>query len=142
MIVPLMFSKHMSLTGDAALPPRMTAPFSRCRSTRLVDRALAFITANYRAPITPRDVASHLGVSRRLIDLRFRQLQHETLLCAITRLRLNALRNLLKEKSGSLKKLSAECGFGSVVRAAHLFKGTFGLSMSAYRKHHCEDALS
>ena len=106
-------------------------------ATRLVDRALAFITANYHAPITPRDVANHLGVSRRLIDLRFRQLQHETLLSAITRLRLNALCNLLKEESGSLKKLTAECGFGSVVRAAHLFKGTFGLSMSAYRKSHC-----
>ena len=106
-------------------------------ATRLVDRALAFITANYHAPITPRDVATHLGVSRRLIDLRFRQLQHETLLSAITRLRLNALCNLLKEESGSLKKLTAECGFGSVVRAAHLFKGTFGLSMSAYRKSHC-----
>ena len=106
-------------------------------ATRLVDRALAFITANYHAPITPRDVANHLGVSRRLIDLRFRQLQHETLLSAITRLRLNALCNLLKEESGSLKKLTTECGFGSVVRAAHLFKGTFGLSMSAYRKSHC-----
>ena len=106
-------------------------------ATRLVDRALAFITANYHAPITPRDVANHLGVSRRLIDLRFRQLQHETLLSAITRLRLNALCNLLKEESGSLKKLTAECGFGSVIRAAHLFKGTFGLSMSAYRKSHC-----
>ena len=105
-------------------------------ATRLVDRALAFITANYHAPITPRDVANHLGVSRRLIDLRFRQLQHETLLSAITRLRLNALCNLLKEESGSLKKLTAECGFGSVVRAAHLFKDTFGLSMSAYRKLH------
>ena len=105
-------------------------------ATRLVDRALAFIAANHHAPITPRDVATHLGVSRRLIDLRFRQLQHETLLSAITRLRLNALCNLLKEESGSLKKLTAECGFGSVVRAAHLFKGTFGLSMSAYRKHH------
>ena len=85
----------------------------------------------------PRDVAAHLGVSRRLIDLRFRQLQHETLLSAITRLRLDALCDLLKEESGSLKKLTAECGFGSVVRATHLFKHTFGVSMSAYRKHHC-----
>ena len=56
-------------------------------------------------------------------------------------LRLNALCNLLKEESGSLKKLTAECGFGSVVRAAHLFKGTFGLSMSAYRKYHCGYAI-
>ena len=102
-------------------------------ATRLVDRALAFIDENYRTPITPRDVARHLGVSRRLIDLRFRQLQHETILSTLTARRLAALCNLLKEESGSLRDLIASCGFGSAIRAAHLFKKRYGLSMSAYR---------
>jgi len=102
-------------------------------ATRLVDRALAFIDGNYRTPITPRDVARQLGVSRRLIDLRFRQLQHETLLATINRRRLDALCKMLREESGSLRDLIAACGFGSAVRAAHLFKSTYGLSMSGYR---------
>ena len=102
-------------------------------ATRLVDRALAFIDGNYRTPITPRDVARQLGVSRRLIDLRFRQLQHETLLATINKRRLDALCKMLKEESGSLRDLIAACGFGSAVRAAHLFKSTYGLSMSDYR---------
>ena len=40
---------------------------------------------------------------------------------------------MLKEESGSLRDLIAACGFGSAVRAAHLFKSTYGLSMSDYR---------
>ena len=102
-------------------------------ATRLVDRALAFIDGNYRTPITARDVARHLGVSRRLIDLRFHQLQHSTLLATITERRLAALRKLLKEETAPLRDLIAACGFGSAVRAAHLFKNRYGLSMSAYR---------
>ena len=102
-------------------------------ATRLVDRALAFIDENYRTPITARDVARHLGVSRRLIDLRFRQLQHATLLATITERRLSALCKMLKEETAPLRELIAACGFGSAVRAAHIFKARYGLSMSAYR---------
>ena len=108
-------------------------------ATRLVDRALAFIDSNYLTPITARDVARHLGVSRRLIDLRFRQLQHATLLATITERRLAALCKMLKEETAPLRDLIAACGFGSAVRAAHLFKKRYGLSMSAYRKANTSD---
>ena len=108
-------------------------------ATRLVDHALAFIDENYRTPITPRDVARHLGVSRRLIDLRFRQLQHATLLATITERRLAALCKMLKEENGPLRDLIAACGFSSAVRAAHLFKEHYGISMSAYRKENASD---
>ena len=102
-------------------------------ATRLVDRALAFIDSNYRTPITAQDVARHLGVSRRLIDLRFRQLQHTTLLATITERRLSALCKMLKEESAPLRELIAACGFGSAVRAARIFKARYGLPMSDYR---------
>ena len=108
-------------------------------ATRLVDRALAFIDSNFLTPITARDVARHLGVSRRLIDLRFRQLQHATLLATITERRLAALCKMLKEETAPLRELIAACGFGSAVRAAHLFKKRYGLSMSAYRKANTSD---
>ena len=100
----------------------------------LINRALAFINDNYRNHITAQDVARHIGVSRRLIDLRFRQLQNETILATITTLRLASLCRLLREESGPLRELIAACGFGSTVRAAHLFKARYGISMSEYRK--------
>lgn len=105
-------------------------------ATRLVERALDFIKANYRNRITAKDVAMHLGVSRRLVDMRFRQLQHESILTAITRLRLDMLCGLLKEERGKLKDLAAACGFRSVIRAAHLFKERYGVSMTSYRNRH------
>ena len=102
-------------------------------ASRLIERALAFIEENFRTPITVCDVARHLGVSRRLIDLRFRQLQHETILATITRRRLDALCKTLRGGTGPLKELVASCGFGSTIRASHLFKARYGTSMSEYR---------
>lgn len=102
-------------------------------ATRLVERALAFIGANYTRPIGVADVVRHLGVSRRLVDLRFRQLQRESILEAITRLRLDELRRRLLESNEPIGKLVRACGFGSVVRATHLFKARYGISMSRFR---------
>ena len=41
---------------------------------------------------------------------------------------------MLKEETAPLRELISACGFGSAVRAAHLFKKRYGLSMSAYRR--------
>lgn len=103
-------------------------------AARLVERALAFIAKNYSKPIGVADVVRHLGVSRRLADLRFRQLQHESILNAITRLRLDELRRRLRETSEPLNRLTHDCGFGSATRATHLFKSRFGVSMSEFRR--------
>ena len=102
-------------------------------ATRLVERALKYIAENYTNPIGVGDVAHHLGVSRRLADLRFHQLERETILETITRYRFERLRKELIGSNKSIANLIKECGFGSVTRATHLFKERFGMSMSAYR---------
>lgn len=103
-------------------------------ATRLVERARTFIEENYRAPIGVQDVVRHLGVSRRLADLRFRQLEQESILAALTRRRLEHLKTGLRTTDLPAKRLVAEAGFGSAVRAAHLFKARVGMSMTAYRR--------
>ena len=103
-------------------------------STRLVERALAFIEANYTRPISVRDVIRHLGVSRRLADLRFHQLENESILEAITKRRLVRLSQLLRESNAPINRLARDCGFGSATRAAHLFKRRTGVSMTSYRQ--------
>ena len=102
-------------------------------ATRLVERALEFIEANYSRPIGVRDVVRHLGVSRRLADLRFRQLENESILEAITKRRLARLAALLRESDAPFNRLTRACGFGSATRAAHLFKSRFGVPMTQYR---------
>jgi len=103
-------------------------------ATRLVERAQAFIEANYQRPIDVRDVVRHLGVSRRLADLRFRQLEKQSILEAITRRRLEYLQTELRTSNTPIKELVLAAGFGSVIRATHLFKARFGCSMTAYRE--------
>ena len=103
-------------------------------ATQLVERARAFIEANYRRPVGVRDVVRHLGVSRRLADLRFRQLEKESILEALVRRRLELLKAELRACDKPVKQLVAEAGFGSVARATHLFRARVGMSMTAYRR--------
>lgn len=79
------------------------------------------------------DVAAHLGVSRTLADLRFRQVYGESMLSMILRLRLEAVKRKLSETELPIGRICASCGFRSDSRAKHLFKERFGVSMRQWR---------
>ena len=99
----------------------------------LAERAAAFIRRNATKGITAADVVAHLGVSRTLADLRFRQIYGESLLSMIQRLRLEAVKRKLRETDLPVGKVTVSCGFGSESRAKHLFKDRFGVSMRQWR---------
>ena len=48
------------------------------RTQHLIKRALKFISENAVKGIEPKDVAVHLGISRTLLDLRFREMGNYT----------------------------------------------------------------
>lgn len=85
------------------------------------------------AGISSADVAAHLGVSRTLADLRFRQVYGESMLSMILRLRLEAVKRKLTETALPIGRICASCGFRSDSRAKHLFKERFGVSMRQWR---------
>lgn len=124
--------RNCPITGVAVRESTMpTAP-----AAKLVRTALAFIRQNYAKPIGVRDVVDHLGVSRRLADRRFREIQNATILETITRYRLEHLkRNLLKSKL-PIAKLIPSSGFGSINQAKLLFRRDTGLSMRDWRAQH------
>ena len=99
----------------------------------LAERAVAFIRRNATEGIGAADVAAHLGVSRRLADLRFRQATGESILGMILRLRLEAVKRKLSETNMAIGQVTASCGFRSELRAKHLFKERFGCSMREWR---------
>lgn len=102
--------------------------------TALAERAVAFIRRNATEGIAAADVAAHLGVSRRLADLRFRQATGESILGMILRLRLEAVKRKLAETDMAIGQITASCGFHSETRAKHLFKERFGCSMREWRR--------
>ena len=109
-----------------------TYPLSH--SGRLVQKALAWIDRNAARRISVADVARRLGVSRSLLDLRFRELQHETVHDAIVRRRLALLKSRLLTSHASIAEVSADCGWGSLNAVKNLFRRRFGTTMRDFRR--------
>ena len=104
-------------------------------ATLLIDRATAFIRQNATKGIRAMDVAEHLGISRRLANLRFRQLTGESILEAIQKRRFDEVKRRLRQTEATISKIIADSGFRTVSNAKSLFKKRFGLSMNDYRRH-------
>ena len=100
---------------------------------RLVQRALAYIRANVTRAIKPRDVAAYLKVSRSLADLRFRELQKESIGDSIRNYRLEEVRRRLMATNDTVENIAADCGFAKLSRLNADFKRKYGSTMSAYR---------
>ena len=102
----------------------------------MIQRALAFIERNAARKVTVPDVARHLKVSRSLLDLRFRELQRETVHDAIVRIRLEEVKRRLRTADDTIDQVTADCGWENPNTLKALFRRHFGLSMTAWREKH------
>lgn len=100
----------------------------------LVARALAFIDAHATEPLEVSDIVRYLGVSRRLADLRFRQIRNASIKAAIDAARLKAVKKRLNASSEPITRIAADLGFSSPEHLAHFFRHQTGLSMCEFRK--------
>ncbi|MDX9866575.1 MAG: helix-turn-helix transcriptional regulator, partial [Kiritimatiellia bacterium] len=96
--------------------------------------AVAYIQTHACRGIGVPDVACHLKVSRRLADLRFRQLQGRSILEAIRQCRLEEVRRLLVDTDLPIGVIGERCGYPNENYLKNLFKARFGLTMRDYRK--------
>ena len=100
----------------------------------LVQEAIAFIQANARLGIGIEDVRAHLGVSRALMDLRFREVRGESVLTVLTEARLKELKNALRTTDEPIGEITARLGWSSPNYPKNLFKRKFGCTMLAWRR--------
>ena len=100
----------------------------------LIERALKFIAENAIKGICPQDVAAHLGVSRTLLDLRFREMDTGTVGELIMKRRLAVLSAMLRKSKLSIGRLAEECGFSNAKYAKAVFKKRFGMTMREWRR--------
>lgn len=87
----------------------------------IVREALAYIRLNAVKGIGVEDVVRHVGVSRRLLYLRFRQMHGKSIHETILDTRLAAAKRKLSETNLPLARIAADCGFGSANRLSHAF---------------------
>ena len=82
------------------------------------------------------DVAAHLGVSRPLLDLRFRETQKESVGRLITDTKLAEVSRRLKDTRVAIGAIPDLCGFKNANALKNLFKKRYGMSMREYRNEH------
>ena len=101
---------------------------------KLVQKAVAFLNRQALSHITVGDVARHLGCSRRLADLRFRQLQGASIGQTIIAMRLAEAKRLLATTDESLDTLAQACGYENPNSLKNLFKRRYGVTLSEWRR--------
>ena len=103
-------------------------------SGKLVQKAVAYIRKNALKAISVDDVVEHLGCSRRLADLRFRELQGTSIGEAIISQRLESVRQMLATTTLPIDTVATTCGYANPNYLKNLFKKRFGMSMRDFRK--------
>ncbi len=104
-----------------------------CIADPLMAKAMAYIQERLGAPLTVAEVARHLNVSRRLLELRARKAIGRTLCDEIQRLRLNRARSLLRNTKMTVGEVASECGFYDPSHLGLWFRKRFHLSPTAFR---------
>ena len=103
-------------------------------ATVLVEKARAYIAEHACGGIRVDDVVTHLGVSRSLLDLRFRQVCGKSVLTEILEVRLAEVRRQLIETDHTILKIGHDCGFNDPDNLKRLFKSRYGVSMRQFRQ--------
>ena len=107
---------------------------SYSKTGRLVQKILAYINTEALSGIGVEDVAARFKVSRSLLELRFRELQDESVYEAILRIRLEEVKRRLRQTNETISEITAACGWKNPTPPKALFKKRFGISMREYRK--------
>jgi LacI family transcriptional regulator len=98
-------------------------------------RALRYIrTASFREGLTVAGVARNAGISRRLLERRFRRELGYSVLDDIRRVRTDKIAQLLVETQLPVCEIAETLGFGDLQHFARYFRAVKNMSPLAYRK--------
>lgn len=98
-----------------------------------VVRALRFIGERRHQAIRASEVARASGVSKTLLQLKFREILGRTPLQEIHRQRVALATDLLRETGVTLDEAAERCGFSDAAQFSKLFKKITGQSPGAFR---------
>jgi LacI family transcriptional regulator len=128
-----------------SVPPRIIAAVAHVAARRSTDfvatedlhlaKALQFIRdQSRRRCISVNEVAGCAGLSRRMLESRFRKLLGRSVLDEIRRLRIDQIAQLLVETDLPVAQIAELLGFADRGHIARYFRAGKGISPLAYRK--------
>ncbi|MDZ8120514.1 helix-turn-helix domain-containing protein [Pontiella agarivorans] len=100
----------------------------------LIRRAILYLQQNLPAKIGTPEVAAELGISRSLLNRRFRESTQTTLHQTLMKMRLNKAAELLLYTNWTIERIAAETGFTHASHLSNSFRKHFGQSPQTYRK--------
>lgn len=109
-------------------------------SSELVRRALVYINQHGCEPIDVGTVAKQLGISRRLLDLRFRQSTKHSVLDAITEKRMRTAIRLLKDNRLTIGTIAKQSGYRRQQSFLAAFKRKFNTTPGSFKAANAETA--
>ena len=136
-MVSQMYAQPNAKAQTAAKPFRGPCPIRQAihipPATALVEKARAYIAKHACDGIRPNDVIAHVGVSRSLLNLRFRQVCGKSVNEDILDIRLAEVRRQLEKTKHTILQIGRDCGFNDPDHLKRVFKKRFGTSMRLYR---------
>lgn len=103
-----------------------------------IDKALAFIRANYSNHLKISDIANYLGISRIYLFSLFREHMGQSPQEYLANFRLGCARELLTTTSCSVSEIALLCGYKNSGVFANAFKRKYQISPSLYQKYNQE----
>jgi signal transduction histidine kinase/DNA-binding LacI/PurR family transcriptional regulator/DNA-binding response OmpR family regulator len=129
-----MFSVEETLAHVEAALARNKQLGSETR--RLVRKSMAYIHEHYSAPISLKDVAHSVGVSKEYLARCFHQETGVTLVTYLNRYRIDQAKARLAAGEANLTDIAHAVGFASGAYFSRVFRQEVGMSPSAYRQTH------
>lgn len=99
----------------------------------VVSKVLLFIARNYTYPISVADLVSHAGISRRALEMRFRNVAGTGISEKILQARLERAKQLLVKTDYSVTNISVLSGFGSLKAISQAFRKHLDCTPKQYR---------
>ena len=102
----------------------------------LVRRAMRYLSSRLAEKVGTPEIAAELGISRSLLNQRFKSVTGNTLHQTLMNMRINKAADLLASTDWNLEQIATETGFTHAPHLSNSFKKHFGQSPLTYRKKH------
>jgi LacI family transcriptional regulator len=99
-----------------------------------VIQALDFIQQNAHRPISSRDVARFVGVSRAALGPRFKSVTRRTVNQEIRHVRLDLAKALLAQTDMPIKQIAVDAGFRAIQYMTRVFRAEIGQTPASFRR--------
>lgn len=99
-----------------------------------VHTALKFLHANINGQISVNDVVKQVPLSRRLLEIRFKEVTQCSIYAYLFNLRMERFAQMLRASKDPIAQLAEQIGITDIKNLSRQFKATYGLTPTQYRK--------